>query len=113
MQASVAAYIDAVIAGQEPPIAGAAAVETMRLLHRIYDSAVVLARRERATRPLVAASRSDAMRAAEGPARGNRPVTSVRCRAVIIGGRLPWPAVGIRRGMGHGGFERIVPGAGL
>jgi hypothetical protein len=42
VQASVAAYIDAVIAGQEPPIAGAAAVETMRLLHRIYDSAVVL-----------------------------------------------------------------------
>jgi predicted dehydrogenase len=40
--ASVAAYLDAVTAGQEPPVTGAAAMETMRLLHRIYDSAIVL-----------------------------------------------------------------------
>jgi predicted dehydrogenase len=42
VQASVAAYLDAVTAGREPPVAGAAALETMRLLHRIYDSAVIL-----------------------------------------------------------------------
>jgi hypothetical protein len=28
--------------GQEPPVTGAAALETMRLLYRIYDSAVIL-----------------------------------------------------------------------
>jgi UDP-N-acetylglucosamine 3-dehydrogenase len=42
VQASVAAYLDAVTAGREPPVTGAAALETMRLLHRIYDSAVIL-----------------------------------------------------------------------
>ena len=42
MQASVTAYLDAVIAGREPPVTGAAALETMRLLDRIYDAAVIL-----------------------------------------------------------------------
>ena len=42
VQASVAAYLDAVTAGREPPVTGAAALETIRLLHRIYDSAVIL-----------------------------------------------------------------------
>jgi len=42
VHASVAAYLDAVIANKEPPVTGAAALETMRLLHQIYDSAVVL-----------------------------------------------------------------------
>ena len=42
VQASVAAYLDAVTAGQQPPVTGATALETMRLLHRIYDSAVIL-----------------------------------------------------------------------
>ena len=42
VQASVAAYLDAVTAGQQPPVTGAAALETMLLLHRIYDSAVIL-----------------------------------------------------------------------
>jgi len=42
VQASVAAYLDAVTAGREPPVTGAAALETIRLLHRIYDSALIL-----------------------------------------------------------------------
>jgi predicted dehydrogenase len=42
VQASVTAYLDAVIAGREPPVTGAAALETMRLLDRIYDAAVIL-----------------------------------------------------------------------
>ena len=42
VQASVAAYLDAVTTGREPPVSGAAALETIRLLHRIYDSAVIL-----------------------------------------------------------------------
>jgi UDP-N-acetylglucosamine 3-dehydrogenase len=42
VQATVAAYLDAVTSGQEPPVTGAAALETMRLLYRIYDSAVIL-----------------------------------------------------------------------
>ena len=42
VQASVAAYLDAVTTGQQPPVTGAAALETMRLLHQIYDSAVIL-----------------------------------------------------------------------
>jgi predicted dehydrogenase len=42
VQASVAAYLDAVVAGREPPVTGSAALETMRLLHRIYDAAVTL-----------------------------------------------------------------------
>jgi predicted dehydrogenase len=40
--ASVAAFLDAVTAGDEPPVTGADALETMRLLHQIYDSAVIL-----------------------------------------------------------------------
>ncbi len=42
VHASVAGYLDALIANQEPPVTGAAALETMRLLHQIYDSAVIL-----------------------------------------------------------------------
>src|SRR4029077_20039405 len=42
VQTSVAAYLDAVTAGRDTPVTGAAALETMRLLHRIYDSAVIL-----------------------------------------------------------------------
>jgi predicted dehydrogenase len=42
VQASVAAYLDAVIAGREPPVTGAAALDTMRLLDRIYDTATIL-----------------------------------------------------------------------
>ena len=42
VRASVTAYLDAVIAGREPPVTGAAALETVRLLQRIYDTAVVL-----------------------------------------------------------------------
>ena len=49
VHASVAAYLDAVIANREPPVTGAAALETMRLLHEIYDSAVILG--EKARRP--------------------------------------------------------------
>ena len=44
---SVAAYLDAVIANREPPVTGAAALETMRLLHQIYDSAVILSDKAR------------------------------------------------------------------
>jgi UDP-N-acetylglucosamine 3-dehydrogenase len=42
VQASVAAYLDAVIAGREPPVPGITALETMKLLHQIYESAVVM-----------------------------------------------------------------------
>ena len=42
VQASVMAYLDAVAAGREPPVTGAAALETVRLLQRIYDTAVIL-----------------------------------------------------------------------
>jgi predicted dehydrogenase len=42
VQASVTAYLDAVTAGRQPPVTGAAALETVRLLQRIYDTAVVL-----------------------------------------------------------------------
>jgi UDP-N-acetylglucosamine 3-dehydrogenase len=42
VQASVAAYLDAVAAGREPPVTGTAALETMRLLDGIYRTAVVL-----------------------------------------------------------------------
>jgi predicted dehydrogenase len=42
VQASVAAYLNAVTAGRQPPVTGAAALDTMRLLHRIYDSAAIL-----------------------------------------------------------------------
>lgn len=39
---SVCAYLAAVRAGEAPPTSGAEAMETMRLLYRIYDSAVLL-----------------------------------------------------------------------
>jgi len=42
VQASVAAYLDAVTAGREPPVTGTAALETVRLLQQIYDNAAVL-----------------------------------------------------------------------
>ena len=42
VQASVTAYLDAVVAGREPPVTGAVALESVRLLQRIYDTAVVL-----------------------------------------------------------------------
>jgi len=42
VQASVTAYLDAVAAGREPPVTGTTALETMRLLDRIYRTAVVL-----------------------------------------------------------------------
>jgi len=42
VQASVMAYLDAVTAGREPPVTGAAALESVRLLERIYDTASVL-----------------------------------------------------------------------
>jgi predicted dehydrogenase len=42
VQASVAAYFDAVTAGLEPPVTGISALDTMRLLDRIYRTAVVL-----------------------------------------------------------------------
>jgi predicted dehydrogenase len=42
VRASVAAYLDAVTAGQEPPVTGAAALESISLLQRIYDTATVL-----------------------------------------------------------------------
>jgi predicted dehydrogenase len=42
VQASVTAYLDAVSAGREPPVTGAAALESVGLLQRIYDTAAVL-----------------------------------------------------------------------
>jgi predicted dehydrogenase len=42
VQASVAAYLDAVTAGREPPVTGAAALESISLLQRIYVNAAVL-----------------------------------------------------------------------
>ena len=42
MQASVKAYLDAVTAGREPPVTGAAALESISLLQRIYDTATIL-----------------------------------------------------------------------
>jgi predicted dehydrogenase len=44
VRASVAAYLDAITAGQEPPVTGAAALESISLLQRIYDTATVLPR---------------------------------------------------------------------
>ena len=41
VQASVMAYLD-VVAGREPPVTGAAALESIGLLQRIYDTAAVL-----------------------------------------------------------------------
>jgi predicted dehydrogenase len=42
VRASVAAYLDAVTAGREPPVTGAAALESISLLERIYDAATIL-----------------------------------------------------------------------
>jgi predicted dehydrogenase len=42
VQASVTAYLDSVTTGQEPPVTGAVALETVRLLERIYDTGAVL-----------------------------------------------------------------------
>jgi predicted dehydrogenase len=42
VRASVTGYLDAVTAGREPPVTGADALETLRLLQRIYDTAQVL-----------------------------------------------------------------------
>jgi hypothetical protein len=36
------AYFDAVTASREPPVSGAAALESISLLQRIYDTAAVL-----------------------------------------------------------------------
>jgi predicted dehydrogenase len=43
VEASVIAFIDAVAAGREPPVTGADGLETVRLIHRIYRSATILA----------------------------------------------------------------------
>lgn len=40
--ASVTGYLDAVTAGLEPPVSGSDALETLRLLQQIYDTAQVL-----------------------------------------------------------------------
>jgi UDP-N-acetylglucosamine 3-dehydrogenase len=42
VRASVTAFLDAVTAGRPPPVTGAVALETVRLLERIYDTAAVL-----------------------------------------------------------------------
>ena len=42
VRASVTAYLEAVTAGREPPVTGAAALESIGLLQRIYDTACVL-----------------------------------------------------------------------
>jgi len=42
VQASVTAFLDAVTAGLPPPVTGAVALETVRLLERMYDTATVL-----------------------------------------------------------------------
>jgi predicted dehydrogenase len=42
VQASVTAFLDAVTAGLPPPVTGAVALETVRLLERIYETATVL-----------------------------------------------------------------------
>jgi predicted dehydrogenase len=42
VRASVTAFLDAVTAGRQPPVTGAIALETVRLLERIYDTAAVL-----------------------------------------------------------------------
>jgi predicted dehydrogenase len=92
VQASVAAYLDAVTAGREPPVTGAAALETMRLLQRSYDTAVTLRRL-----PL----RADQVNAyLRGVSRrpqlvGERPVRA----AVGRRARLLAPALGERAGV--------------
>jgi hypothetical protein len=42
VEASVIAYLDAVTADREPPVTGADGLETVRLIHQIYDSATIL-----------------------------------------------------------------------
>jgi len=42
VETSVIAYLDAVTAGREPPVTGTAGLETVRLIHQIYDSATIL-----------------------------------------------------------------------
>jgi predicted dehydrogenase len=42
VRASVTAYLDAVTSGREPPVTGADGLETVRLIHRIYDTAAIL-----------------------------------------------------------------------
>jgi predicted dehydrogenase len=42
VQASVIAYLEAVTVGREPPVTGAAGLEAVRLIHRIYDKATIL-----------------------------------------------------------------------
>jgi predicted dehydrogenase len=42
VKASVIAYLDAVTAGREPPVTGADGLQTVRLIHRIYDKATIL-----------------------------------------------------------------------
>ncbi len=42
VRASVTGYLDAVTAGREPPVSGNDALETLRLLQQIYDTAQVL-----------------------------------------------------------------------
>ena len=42
VRASVTAFLDAVTAGRQPPVTGAVALETIRLLERIYATAAVL-----------------------------------------------------------------------
>ena len=42
VRASVTGYLHAVTAGREPPVSGSDAVETLRLLQQIYDTAQVL-----------------------------------------------------------------------
>jgi predicted dehydrogenase len=44
VRTSVATFLDAVTAGQEPPVTGATALESISLLQRIYDTATVLPR---------------------------------------------------------------------
>ena len=51
VQASVMAFLDAVAVGREPPVTGAAALESISLLQRIYDTAAVLPGPDRRSMP--------------------------------------------------------------
>ena len=42
VETSVITYLDAVTAGREPPVTGADGLETVRLIHQIYDQATIL-----------------------------------------------------------------------
>ncbi len=92
VQASVAAYLDAVTAGREPPVTGSAALETMRLLQRIYDTAVTLRRL-----PL----RGDQVGAYPRGAGGRPRLVGERPVRVAVGrrARLLAPALGERAGV--------------